>query len=957
MRNFYHSNYEFRSGKDYLWGALILGCLSFFLFLQGSFSNPSIRVSAQGQDGDGSVTIRGELKQWHKVTLDLAGPWASETGDPNPFTDYRMDVTFTNGSLTYVVPGYFAADGNAAESSATEGNVWRAHLSPDLTGTWSYAVSFKSGDDVAITDSGSALAPYNGVSGSFTVDATDKIGRDLRGKGRLTYVGERYLQFAGSGDYFIKVGADAPENFLNYTEFDGTFNDGGTDYTKNWGPHIDDWNEGDPTWQNGKGTGIIGAVNYLSEQGLNVFSFLTYNVGGDSEDVWPFIDPDERLRYDASKLDQWEIVFEHATAQGMYLHFKTQETENDNGNNALDGGDVDIERKLYYRELIARFGHNLALNWNLGEENSQTDAQRIAMAAYFAENDPYGHNIVIHSYPNQQEQVYRPLLGSNSELTGASLQNSWSDVHDRTLQWIKESADAGKQWVVANDEQGNAQNGIPPDLGYPGYGGGGPNRDELRHEVLWGNLMAGGAGVEAYFGYGHPESDLTADDFRSRASWWADNSRALTFFETYLPFWEMSTCNALIGNATNNDGDGYCLGKSGEIYAIYLPDGGTKSLDLSGLGADSYSVQWYDPRNGGNLQSGNVTQVNGGQSVSIGNPPTSTDLDWVALVERADGPPLPTPTPAPTTAATPTSTPNASALAVVSLTLINADTDQPIKTLDNGETLYLQSLPTTNLNLRADVNNPNNTIGSVRFGLDGQANYQTENVAPYAFAGDTDGDYDPWDLTTGSYTVVATPYTGANGGGTAGQALTVQFTIVNQVEPTPELTATATPVGPTPILTATATPVEPTPMPTASATPVGPTPMPTASTTPVATATLGTPEPIGSNSDILFIPLVLNSAQPGLGTDPPQSAPTETPSSATATSIPIDPSPTATEETSIIPTMTPMPTGSTGDDDTHADRSADDDTHVDRSSDDDTHADRSTDDDTHSNDAAWLFSL
>ena len=30
------------------------------------------------------------------------------------------------------------------------------------------------------------------------------------------------------------------------------------------------------------------------------------------------------------------------------------------------------ERKLYCRELIARFGHNLALNWNLGEENTQS---------------------------------------------------------------------------------------------------------------------------------------------------------------------------------------------------------------------------------------------------------------------------------------------------------------------------------------------------------------------------------------------------------------------------------------------------------------------------------------------------------------------------------------------------------------------------------------------------------
>ncbi len=42
-------------------------------------------------DGDGSVAISGELKQWHKVTLTLDGPFAHEKDNkPNPFTDYRL---------------------------------------------------------------------------------------------------------------------------------------------------------------------------------------------------------------------------------------------------------------------------------------------------------------------------------------------------------------------------------------------------------------------------------------------------------------------------------------------------------------------------------------------------------------------------------------------------------------------------------------------------------------------------------------------------------------------------------------------------------------------------------------------------------------------------------------------------------------------------------------------------
>ena len=78
--------------------------------------------------------ITGELMQWHKVTLTLDGPDANETNDaPNPFLDCRMTVTFTHesGSPRYVVPGYFAADGNASQTSASSGNKWRAHVAPD----------------------------------------------------------------------------------------------------------------------------------------------------------------------------------------------------------------------------------------------------------------------------------------------------------------------------------------------------------------------------------------------------------------------------------------------------------------------------------------------------------------------------------------------------------------------------------------------------------------------------------------------------------------------------------------------------------------------------------------------------------------------------------------------------------------------------------------------------------
>ncbi len=152
------------------------------------------------------------------------------------------------------------------------------------------------------------------------------------------FVGKHHLRFAETGEYFLKCGADAPENFLAYRDFDGDFKfDGHKDnFIKDLAPHIIDWKQGDSTWQGGKGKGIIGAVNYLASKGMNVFSFLTLNIGGDDQNVFPYITYDERLRMDVSRLDQWEIAFEHADKLGMYLHFKTMETENEL---LLDKGD------------------------------------------------------------------------------------------------------------------------------------------------------------------------------------------------------------------------------------------------------------------------------------------------------------------------------------------------------------------------------------------------------------------------------------------------------------------------------------------------------------------------------------------------------------------------------------------------------------------------------------------
>ena len=592
--------------------------------------------------------IEGELKKWHRVTLSFEGPVTEEMAEENPFLNYRLDVRFTNGEKSYTVPGFYAADGNAAETSSESGSVWRVRFTPDDVGEWTYEVSFKKGADIAVAETVEGAESggfFDGQTGSFTIGDTDKEGIDNRAKGRLKYVGEAYLKFSETGEYFIKLGVDAPENLLGYIDFDASSN--ALDLRKDWEPHARDFETDADAflWQDGKGKNLLGAINYLADEGLNVFSFLTFNVDGDDRNIYPYLlkvpvaeyeayasdkknkkaweTMFHRTRFDVSKLAQWERILDYAERKGMFLHFKTNETETDH---LMDGGVFGTEGKLYYRELIARFGHHLALNWNLGEENDQPIENVIEIAEYIKDLDPYGHHRVVHTFPNQDDR-YQQLIGDQSVLTGASLQLSdaeFNDVHDRVLKWRRKSDSTGVKWALAVDEPGKANIALLPDDEDPTH-------DLPRSRALYGTLFAGGYGVEWYFGYASPNSDLTAEDFRSRDVFWDQNRYALQFFEQHLPFWKMRPADDLVS------GEGvYAFAEEDAVYAIYLPpETQTTSISLGDSGK-MYEVNWFDPRNGGDLQEGSLATVEARGMVAVGLPPADRDKDWLVYLKIMD---------------------------------------------------------------------------------------------------------------------------------------------------------------------------------------------------------------------------------------------------------------------------------------------------------------------------------
>ncbi len=597
------------------------------------------RVTTKTSKNDKSVLVH---QQHHRVTLSFTGPHTSEQASPNPFTDYLLEVEFTLGDKLKKVRGFYAADGNAAHTSASAGNVWQVNFSPSELGLWKYKASLKQADGIALGENlrQAQLIDISNSEGQFRVVRSDKEAPDFRAQGRLV-TKNGYFYHPASDQYWLKSGVNSPENLLGYYEIDGTYRtkvearEGeavATTELHRFPNHAKDWRMGDPTWANGKGKNIVGALNYLVSKGMNANYFLTMNIGGDGKDVWPFISHDDFTRFDVSKLAQWDLIFDHMQANGILLHVVLQETENET---LFDQGDTGPQRKLYLNELVSRFSHHPALIWNLGEENgpqswspvAQNDDQRRAMSNYLKKIDPYNNPVFLHTHsePHAKDDIVGPMLGHQA-IDGLSFQvNLREQAHDEVIKWRARAKSAGKEWLITMDEIGEWHTAALPDSLDP-------NHDTLRRYALWGTLMAGSAGVEWYFGAKYPHNDLTSEDWRERDRLWDLSRYAHDFFMTYLPFWEMRPMDHLIeGN------EHYVLAKEGRIYAVYMTEPEVTNLDLTRAEGE-FSVNWYDPNYGGELKVGSVKAVAGGGEVSVGMPPLKKEAllgnDWVVLLRK-----------------------------------------------------------------------------------------------------------------------------------------------------------------------------------------------------------------------------------------------------------------------------------------------------------------------------------
>jgi CubicO group peptidase (beta-lactamase class C family) len=556
------------------------------------------------------VTVLGDFTKWRPVTLDFAGPRAQASdSDPNPFLDYRLQVEFTAPSgKRHDVPGFFAAS-----------NLWRCVFSPDEIGPWQYAASFRKGENVAISLEPESGAPesFDGVAGQFDIVAREIASDGFYAWGRLEYVGGHYLKFR-DGDYWLKGGTDSPEDFLAYKGFSNT-----PRASHGYENHMRDWRAGDPDWGDGKGKAIIGALNYLASEHVNSIYFLPMNIGGDGKNVYPYLgaiqgkgSPDnDNLHFDLEKLEQWGIVFEHAQQQGIMLHFVLNEAEEGN-KRELDNATLGVERKLFYRELVARFAHYPALQWNLSEEYNirlkLAPALVKEFAQYIQDVDPYNHPITVH-HAGSLDKAWTPFLG-DARFPVASFQANDIGLVET---WRKKSEEAGLPLVIGMDEFFPDKTSVE-------------NIERHRREYIWPIYLSGGQ-MEFILA-----DLLKTDDFRKYERLWRYMAHARRFMEAQLPFNEMESCDALLSGAQEYAGEnnvvaGQVFAKEGACYAIYLPAGGNATLDLA-QAPGVFFQHWYNPRTGEFV--GAEKKIDGGKKLPLGEAPNSPEKDWVILIQK-----------------------------------------------------------------------------------------------------------------------------------------------------------------------------------------------------------------------------------------------------------------------------------------------------------------------------------
>jgi len=419
----------------------------------------------------------------------------------------------------------------------------------------------------------SSNSKLNAHSGTFIVTASEKDSPDFYRWGRLEAVATaadniRYLKFR-EGPYWMKAGCDDPENFLG---------------------NLSNYNMNIKRME---------AVDYLSAKGINSIYIMTHTIDGDGKDVWPWLGLDVKeakanggsgSRFDVTKLEEWRELFEYMQVKGMVVYIILED----------DSGWKDYDHIRYYREMVARFSYLPALIFNFNEEYNEnyTLYEALDFISQLKKLDPFNHPCGIHNVnlPND-DYIAASQMDFTSIQTGTAGENVAPgplQYNQLVVDWINRCRSLNSRNLMVGIDEG---------------------RLEEDRKIWWSTYIGGGVW----------EAHVLGPYNRPMSAWdtvWTELGGTRIFMES-LPFWEMVSDNSVV-----KSGYAFCLAKPGEIYAFYLPAGGSITIELPR--GQNFSAGWWNPDNGKDGRFQNESLIKGGRSIIV--PPGPGD--WAVRLTR-----------------------------------------------------------------------------------------------------------------------------------------------------------------------------------------------------------------------------------------------------------------------------------------------------------------------------------
>ena len=523
----------------------------------------------------------------------------NSTAFSNPFTDteLRLQVTAPSGrplATSFTWYGFHDGDGSGGQT----GNVWKFRLLFDHPGTWTVVAGFY----VPGTNTS------NGPSKSFTytVSSTPAAGE----------YGHVYVD---------------PQNWRRFRHADGT----------PWVPFVlhssmlleRDYSES-KRWVDehvARGIDALSARFHAEVEPANVQSTGRWHYllsSGARATTWPGAGAFDYDRFDVGTWRYSEQIIEYARTQDVKLSIwfgisginrqYWSYGPKDYPNNSTLGP----KQKLFIRYFLARWApFTNWWHWTVDSEYEETGSGSLdrirAYAAELRARNPWKTLITTHVLSN-----WSP--GNSPEFDVATLQRRVADSNS--------GATACRSFVTGNDQ-----------YGIPVYNSEGvwelTNLTRTR-VATWAHLMAGGFSHIAHFATNgnHRTSSwgITWSQLNARHKEDATEIGKTVAFFNRTPGIDINPCvpsNNLV--SVSGGSLALCLADAGQSYYVWVDEGGTPSLDLSGV-SGTFSVTRYRVSDLSNPAT--LADVSGGGTRSLGSTPTTGFGDeYLFVIKRSSG--------------------------------------------------------------------------------------------------------------------------------------------------------------------------------------------------------------------------------------------------------------------------------------------------------------------------------